>query len=300
MENIIALIIKLFFAIINIGIIYFIIRRVINKARKENLSKIDITGSKEYYRELLKEYSSAELEYVDNLKVDSKRQIVSLLLSLELKGKIKINKSNIIIVDSNEEGLKKTEKYILKNIKNGKVYLPPINLISLYATQEAEEDILIIKAKNMKEKVKNKRKKLIIIAIMLITLFAVFCNNIEKLNDINNSTLNIIAIIVMIILGMGIFGLCILGPIILLIYTIIKANSYVRTEQGEELNRKLEGLKKYMKDFSSFEDKEKNELLIWDEYLIYSIIFNMNDKIVEEMSKFIQIEFKSGEIYISK
>ena len=48
------------------------------------------------------------------------------------------------------------------------------------------------------------------------------------------------------------------------------------------LLEKLEGLKKYLEDFSSLENKSEEELILWEDYLIYSVIFNQNEKIIKE------------------
>lgn len=101
----------------------------------------------------------------------------------------------------------------------------------------------------------------------------------------------------------------IIAPIIIIIYLLLifiavqkfyksvkvesyyqnKNNSYKRTVKGEEINYKIEGLKNYLKDFSLLSNKEQQELVSWEEYLIYSVIFNMNDKIINDLTKLIII-----------
>jgi len=51
---------------------------------------------------------------------------------------------------------------------------------------------------------------------------------------------------------------------------------------------------------SLLNEKSKNELIIWEEYLLYSVIFGLNDTIVQEMSKFIEIPFENKRIYFEK
>ena len=62
---------------------------------------------------------------------------------------------------------------------------------------------------------------------------------------------------------------------------------YKRTDLGEEINYKIEGLKKYIKDYSLLDEKEQEMLEIWDEYLIYSLIFKQNNTIKNDMEKFV-------------
>ena len=73
----------------------------------------------------------------------------------------------------------------------------------------------------------------------------------------------------------------------------IKNNNYVRTKKGEELNEKLEGLKNYLKDYSNIHEKDENSLTLWEDYLIYSVIFNQNTKVTKNLwNKYIHTYLK--------
>jgi len=300
MEIILSIIISILEIAITITIIYFTIRYAINKARKENMSKIDFSKDKEYYREILKKYSPQELSYIDDFKINARREIVAILLNLKLKQKIEINDNQIIIIDSKEEGLRKTERFVLQNVKDGKVKIENSGYIESYAQDEAIEDELIIKNTDMIKRIKNIKAKRIVQIIVLVVLFVILCNNLEKINQINNQTIETIFTILVIVISLIIFGFLFVSPIITFVYSLMQINSYHRTEKGEEVNKRIEGLKKYMIDYSLLNEKSKNELIIWEEYLIYSVIFDLNDTIVQEMSKLIEIEFEYGKIYFEK
>lgn len=70
-----------------------------------------------------------------------------------------------------------------------------------------------------------------------------------------------------------------------LIFSLImnKKNPYLRSKKGNDINEKIEGLRKYIKDFSNLEQKTKEDITLWEDYLIYSIIFGINTQIVEEV-----------------
>ncbi len=97
------MVIGILFMIIQCVIFHFFIKHSANKSRKENMNKIDFSRDKEYYRTILKTYSPAELSYIDDFKVNYKREIVSTILSLELKGKVKIENDGIMILNNNDE-----------------------------------------------------------------------------------------------------------------------------------------------------------------------------------------------------
>lgn len=65
-------------------------------------------------------------------------------------------------------------------------------------------------------------------------------------------------------------------------------NPYVRSKSGEEINHKLEGLKNYIKDFSVMNERDKKEITIWEDYLIYSVLFGINTKITNHILEIIK------------
>lgn len=67
----------------------------------------------------------------------------------------------------------------------------------------------------------------------------------------------------------------------------------VKTTKGKEIYMKLNGLKNYIKDFSDFEEKSLNEIVLWEEYILYAIILNESNNIKKdaenELNKIVNI-----------
>lgn len=281
--------IMVLFILIPFVVMYLSIRRTTNKARKENMSKIDFSRDKEYYREILKGHTPAELSYIDNFKIRIPREIVATLLNLKLKKRIEINKHKIDVINSNLEGLRKSESFLLKNIKDGKVKILDSRYIESYAQDESIEDEFIEEISNEEQKKRIKKFKtkkfLQVIAICIINcIILILC----KINQMEIYRI------------MPILIFCIMLYIVSFIverfiYILMQTNSYKRTEKGEEINKKIEGLRQYIKDYSLLSKREQDELVIWEEYLIYSVIFDINSTtIVEEISELIEIEYGTG------
>ncbi len=66
-------------------------------------------------------------------------------------------------------------------------------------------------------------------------------------------------------------------------YLMNRMNPYVRNKKAKDINLKLEGLRKYIKDYSLLNQKDFNNITIWEDYLIYSVILGQNSKIVNEV-----------------
>lgn len=124
------------------------------------------------------------------------------------------------------------------------------------------------------------------IALMIficITLFKDFVNNPTNIADWKLFIL-MSAILLVVYLPISIF-------IYFNTYILkMKKNNYIRTKKGEALNENLEGLKNYLKDFSTMDERDEKSLALWEDYLIYSVIFNQNTKTVKNMlDKYINI-----------
>ena len=293
----ISIILMLIALILILAVYYFVIKLATKRARKDDMSKIDFSKDKEYYREILEKYTPAELSYIDDFKVDYKREIVSTIMNLELKRIIEIKNGKIEIINSNKENLRKTEKYILENIIDGKVKIGNSGYIELYAQREALEDGLI--KENTKEEIKKRIIKLILKwGLGLILVIGIFIITSYFYRSQSNEFIQIITLITIILF----WGLIMLVPIFLIVYSIMQYNSYSRTENGENVNKKLEGLKLYIENYSLLKEKDKQYLQIWEEYFIYSVILGINQdhNMIERIMKLVEIDLEQGKIYYSR
>lgn len=293
----ISIILMLIALILILAVYYFVIKLATKRARKDDMSKIDFSKDKEYYREILEKYTPAELSYIDDFKVDYKREIVSTIMNLELKRIIEIKNGKIEIINSNKENLRKTEKYILKNIIDGKVKIGNSGYIELYAQREALEDGLI--KENTKEEIKKRIIKMILKwGLGLILVIGIFIITSYFYRSQSNEFIQIITLITIILF----WGLIMLVPIFLIVYSIMQYNSYSRTENGENVNKKLEGLKLYIENYSLLKEKDKQYLQIWEEYFIYSVILGINQdhNMIERIMKLVEIDLEQGKIYYSR
>lgn len=125
------------------------------------------------------------------------------------------------------------------------------------------------------------------IIVLMIFIFANLFNEVVNTSPtIEDWKLSIMVLAISLVLYLPIF----MG---VYFYTYIiknKNNSYIRTNKGEVINERLEGLKNYLKDFSLMHERDENSLTLWENYLIYSVIFNQNTKIIKSIcDKYIKI-----------
>lgn len=60
-------------------------------------------------------------------------------------------------------------------------------------------------------------------------------------------------------------------------------NNYERTEKGNELAEKIVGLKKYINEFSMLSEREKEEVVLWEDFLTYAVLLEENEKIIKDI-----------------
>ncbi|MBQ7031441.1 MAG: DUF2207 domain-containing protein [Bacilli bacterium] len=265
-------IMKFFF----IGGIYLAIKKANKKVYREKLSKIDVKKYKGYFRHILEGYTPAELSYIDDFNLDYPKDYIAMLLSLKNKKVIDFDEvtEKIIIINRNAK-LTKAEELILNNIVDGKLQrINDYNFSCTVQNDAFEKGIL-------KQSVKKINfKKLGIIALFIFLLFFFMTN-------IDFEIQGFFAVVVFIIFFFAVFGFAgamFFLPIYGIVYLVKKtSNPYVRSDAGEEINIRLEGLKNYLKDFSYMDGRNSKELIIWEDYLIYSVLFNQNEKVIDEI-----------------
>jgi hypothetical protein len=223
----------------------------------------------EYFRDIIKGYSIGTLIKCYGEKVNYKDQLVATLLKLIINEKVQITNNEIEVID--QTGLNESEKWFIKACEGYKVYSKKNIKVQLDQdnTNDALQTDLFIKEKNELSIWKEKCTKFgfLLFIINFGTLF--LGENFYK----DAPYLVIISFI----------------SYFLILFTLIFGmkfnNVLVRTEKGKEIQYQLIGLKNFLTDFSSINNKKIEEIKLWDEYIIYAIIFNLKGKLDIEAFK---------------
>ena len=269
-----------------ITVIYFGGIIVIKKFYKE---KIDITDKRNdsYYRNLLVDYPIGVLGYINDFLVDDS-ELVGTILSLKLKNKIDID-NNIKIKDNVCSNLSLSESYVLECLDKNK------KIDKLIFTQKIRDDSLKLELLEEKNSYKKKRKKAIIFSVLFILLIILLFNlGIPIYNKLFAGKSDILLTVFIIVLFSSlIVGFLLPGILFVRFLTYIIMNGidpYVRSKKAMELNEKMNGLKNFLKDFSILHERNSEELKIWKDYLIYSVVFEQNEEVKKEI-----LEMVNGE-----
>ena len=242
----------------------------------------------EYYREIMNEYSPAVLSLIYNRKIKYSDALVATILDLKLKGYIDIEDKGIKVLNRETKNLLKNESLIYEKLEKNKnakkvIYFKDVaNIFSnTYFKKEWKSTI----------KMEAEEKK-------LCSSISVAFNILEKISIISFFALIIIPLLLFLILrksDLDINNLVSYLIIVVIHSTLLcstgilrkfnKINFFVRTQEGVDLQCKMSGLKNYIKDYSKLREKDLNDLILWEDYLIYTIIFDLKGNLDKEAEK---------------
>lgn len=280
-EYIIFMIITSLSVIIN-GIIIGMMQKIQEKKyiRKEE-SKYSITTF-QYYRDVLEDISPAMLSYIYKLKINYDDIVVATLLYLKEK--------EVIVIKNNQVSWK--DEKLEKKIHYDKT-------LSYKDTGLRNHEILIIDFATNKisfREFKNKIRKSIAIDLEKEGFIKVK----EKDEfDLTEFMLLIILWIIMTLIIMLpiIFNLSKIGIFLLIAYVIAflgipiyeriskRINPIARTLKALNMSAKLNGLKKFLKDFSIINNQFVKHIALYEEYILYAIILDYKGKLNDECKK---------------
>lgn len=298
--------------------------------------RYEVIENIEYFREVFKNISPAEISLIADLEIEDKKDISATILKLNSMGVIEFKDDKIFINENiNTANLKKSEKALTILLEDGKLNLRDIAEWRKISIEEAIQDGYIEK----KEKTE-KRKRFWGSTIVLLGLVFLLITSIRNLSiiissgaleqkenvyeetiseymkDENNTAeekilylkehpneskkyadlinnykeeiINILLICVSFVLI----------PIVI-IYKFIRSatykhiengNGYKRTSTGKILSEQIGGMQKYIHDFSLLSEREKEEVKLWNDFLVYAIILEENEKIIDDIFKYKNIE----------
>lgn len=263
----------------------------------------------EYYRDKLEGLSPVEISMLTDLKIETVKDVSALVLQYELKGYLHMEENKIEVFKLDGPDLLNSDRRLLKLLdKKGRLDFTLLSALSEWK-QEAYDEVA--NGKFFTDKAWKKEKKpiwktLLALLIPLLALIGfillynsdVFQNNGEVLAkyvdypdeynfidymkneaEFRNTLFAIFALFGLLIYLMA-------WPLVsfikMLIGLVTKPKIY-RTSLGEEMTEYIYGMKNFIHDFSSLSEKNKEYLSLWDDFLVYAVVLEENEKILKEI-----------------
>ena len=244
-------------------------------SRRDVLSAEDFKNDKENYMNIISKISPAVLAYIDNMKFNYSQAVTAVLLQLKMKDAIKYDKHKLIklreIDEIKEPEFGEIERYIFGCIKDGQVYASKKDLEYMVINEARKQNLLEM---NLNEKLSDRMIKMFFILLISFVISNI-CVRLDIFFEFGY------------FLGLATRVLAIAFFIYVFMY---EPSKYVRTEYGVDINKKIEGLKNYIKEYSLLHEKDSDALKIWDDYYIYYAIFERKQIVITDHIKYIRIK----------
>lgn len=267
--------------ILNSGVVSILQKQKEKQYIRQEEGKYTITKF-QYYRDLVGDISPAMLLYIYKLKINYEDQVVATLLYLQEKGLLKINNGSVEWKDTKleklvhydrtlshkETGLRKHEVLVLDYATNKISFREFKKKFTESLNEDLENEGY--KKINGKEEIDLTEFMMLIILWVIITLIIML----PFLMEITEFSILLV-------------GAYFLAFVSIPIYEGIrkKINIIIRTEKALNLCAKLQGLKNFLTDFSIINEQKVEHVALYEDYILYAIIFNYKGKLDDECKK---------------
>lgn len=235
----------------------------------------------EYYRDFPGNYGPEVLEYLIDKNITEK-SLSATILNLIYKKVLKVEKIDnkkkddykLILQEYNEADLTETERIALKLIINeiGNSKEVVLSTIKKHCSDISNANRFMDLYNDFIKTSKTLGKSELFFAKTpgLVAFTIIF------------SLLGIVLAFISFGLDLSWLGIIIIILIIALIIFVITRKFY--TKKGAEHYAKWMAHKKFLEDFSRFNEKELPEVILWDKYLVYAVVLDCADELSKEMN----------------
>ena len=258
--------------------IYLAIRLAFKRNEKKNM-RFEVVDNIDYYRDNLGELSPGLISLMADLDIEDDKDITAMILHLKSKNIINIQENNSIIIN--------------KNYDNSSLMVSDLVFLDWIRTRQHQElqtwKRLIEKEAYQAGYIQPKDKGItgclfpILIELVIVILLVILGSLIFGFNGSNLFWL-IFELILFVILFITMFYF----PIFKFVYFITSNLSQAkvkRTKLGNQLTEKIYAMKNFIHDFGNLSEATKEHLVLWDYFLIYAVILEENEEIVNEISR---------------
>lgn len=248
--------------------VYVGIRFTIKKVKKKNLT-YNVTVDIPYYRDCIEGLTPYEVSILADLDIEESKDIAATILWYQNKNYIDIKNEQIICKDN--LNLTEKDKYFLTYLNT-----KDVGYLDAYKNMTFEELI-------QKGYIENNNKKLSIFkntVIRFLLFFLILCLILINVFFIKDLIVEkIIDIIIICLIAIIIYK----RASALLIGYVNRKSKYRRTKLGDEKTEYIHALQNFIHDFSNLKDVAKEQIVLWEDFLVYAIILEENSKIVKEI-----------------
>lgn len=267
----------------------------------------------DYYREKLAGIPPVTISLLMDLRIETKKDVAALLLKYVQMGAVSMEGGTVNVLSREHPGLLPSDRTLLDLIAQGKVQAENLGLWKKQATDEA------IQSGNLKRRGAQQGANsagrtcltgclsgcllpILLLAGMFIGAALIVRSDrmaamerflsaapdtfADQAQYLFSSPDMVMTSALMFLIILPLFIVMWL-PIAALVRVILSFsndfNSLKRTEEGELLTAQISGMKNFIRDFSNLSQADKEQLILWDDFLIYAVVLEENERITADI-----------------
>lgn len=294
------------------------------KVIREN-SKYRVIDNIEYFRDRFHNITPTEISLIADLEIETKKDLSAAILNLYQKQIIDFSDNQIVIKNENIS-MRQSEKILVEMIRSNDFFAESIQEWKAKCIEEAKADKYIREKKDTQKGPDFKKSKKIISICVILLISSVLIGglyifspegeewskqvdllsefdiegqsetemmqNNEEARDIYIELIAkagpiMLATTIMFISLFTLIGIPIYRGVRRRIYNQVEVNNrFERTEEGEILVEQIAGIKNFIHDFSLLSEKEKESIVLWEDFLIYAVVLEENEKITKDIFRY--------------
>ncbi len=280
--NLIVLIICSIPSILSLLAIYFGIRLTIKKVEKNNLT-YNATEDILYYREILGDLTPFEISILANLNIEDEKDVAATILWYQNKQYLDIKDGQINIADN--LNLTEKDKCFLKFLKTKD--LGYLEAYKNYTYKDLQTKKYIVENEYYKHPLKIILKNAALILGLFFLSAVIVILNIFFVKDlVLQKILDVVLIVGNLLMTYKKVSSFMLGY-------ASKMCKYRRTKLCEEKTNYIHALQNFIHDFSNLKNYDKDQIVLWEDFLVYAIILEQNDIIIEEINQLFHCDYST-------
>jgi hypothetical protein len=249
----------------------------------------------DYYRDILRELNPPTVSLLIDLDLYGQKDIAATLLRMQNKGVIAFQENGHITVTEqkgkNAALLDDSEKELLTAVSRGTLNKKgSLSTWKRNRFREAQKAGYIQKREDRFQKNVNKYAVISLVVTVVDMILWGFFMQFELYNY------PIVTIVCLLVIGTVLFTPW---------YLVARESVYwkrgdvlwERTPLGNEMAEKIAGLSRFIHEFSMLSEANKEQVALWDEYLVYAVLLEENEKIVADICKKHKVNLRGFGVY---
>lgn len=273
----------------------------------------------DYYREKLTGVSPAAISLMMDLELEPKKDIAGLLLKYTSMGVVSLEGDAVRVLDPDNPALRPSDHALLEQLARGDGRPPELSAWQCLAEKETV-DAGLLRWRTRREAGAHKNRGCLTGCLLPILLFFVsgalcyFFSASGALDGVGAfldtapagenpaevaafflSSPALVTQCALMVLCLLPLLVCVWLPLSTILSSVLFATGnspFRRTDRGDLLTAQISGIKNFIRDFSNLSMAEKEQLILWDDFLVYAVVLEENTRIVEDIFKMKNLNYR--------